>query len=263
MASLLPDIVYPGLGFAVVCLAVTTVSLRLPAFRELDWETRFFCALCCGALVNCSVVSWPALAALQELYDKHGFNLACDGASINLLHLPAPPNAVLACGLTCGYFLQDSLLLLLYPKETEKGLGGRSAYKIMWMHHVLSLLVWPYALVKNLNAVFVTYFLATEITNIGQNIFLIASRSRIFGSGLDLPIGIAWAFTFLVARVLPVPFIVYAYVRTLVLTPGGCGMETYEYLITLVTVPIPIALNLFWFYKIVSKARRMISKKKK
>ena len=51
--------------------------------------------------------------------------------------------------------------------------------------------------------------------------------------------------------------------HTLVLTPGGCGMETYEYLITLVTVPIPIALNLFWFYKIVSKARRMISKKKK
>ena len=118
-------------------------------------------------------------------------------------------------------------------------------------------------MIKNLNTVFVTYFLATEVTNIGQNTFLLASRGGIFGPGLDLPIGIAWAFTFLVARVLPVPFILYAYVRTLVLTPGGCGMSTVEYLISLVTIPIPIALNLFWFYKIVSKAKRMISKKKK
>ena len=44
-----------------------------------------------------------------------------------------------------GYFLEDSLVMALYPREVAKGLGGTSAYLIMWMHHAVSLVVWPYA----------------------------------------------------------------------------------------------------------------------
>ena len=96
----------------------------------------------------------------------------------------------------------------------------------------------------------------------GQNLFLLAQRGNIFGPGKDLPIGIAWALSFFVVRVLPVPAVLYAWAR-LHLGIAGCGCTTAEWLVSLVTVPIPIALNLFWFYKIVSKARRMVAKSSK
>ena len=46
---------------------------------------------------------------------------------------------------------------------------------------------------------------------------------------------------------------------------GGCGgnLSTAEYVVSLVTVPIPVMLNLFWFWKIVSKAKRMLYPKPK
>ena len=110
---------------------------------------------------------------------------------------------------------------------------------------------------------FTVYFLATEVTNIGQNLFLLANKAELFGKGKDMYIGLVWTLTFFVVRVLPVPYILYAYVATHVLTPGGCNYSAGEYATSLLTVPIPICLNLFWFYKIVSKAMRMLGKQKK
>ena len=150
-------------------------------------------------------------------------------------------------GPTCGYFVADSVTMALYAKESMSGMGGATPYAIMWMHHVVSMLVWPYAMVARKGAVFVTYFIATEVTNVGQNLFQLAAKAELFGKGNDLYIGLVWAFTFLVVRVLPVPYILYAYVATHVLTPGGCNLGTAEYIVSLLTVPIPIALNLFWF----------------
>lgn len=258
------DVLYPGLGFAALCLVVTIGAYYLPAFSKLEWQKRLFCALCCAALTNCSIVSWPALAGLYEMYIG-GFALSGCGDK-SLMRLEMPAGAVRACGLVCGFFLQDSLIMLLFPKETTKELGGSTAYKIMWMHHIVSLIVWPYAAVQGVGSVFVVYFMATEITNIGQNLFLLANRADVFGKGNDLPVGLVWAFTFFVARVLPVPFLVYAYFYTHIYPhTGGCGgnLSTAEYVVSLVTVPIPVMLNLFWFWKIVSKAKRMLYPKPK
>ena len=256
------DILYPCLGFAVLCSVTTVTGYYLPVFSKLEWQKRLFCALCCASLTNCCTVTWPALQGFYELY-KGGFTFGCGDAS--LLRLTAPSSCVLACGLVCGYFVQDSAIMMLFPKETTKELGGSTSYKIMWMHHIVSLFVWPYAMMQSKCVVFVAYFMATEVTNIGQNLFLLANRADLFGKGVDLYIGLVWAFTFLVARVLPVPFIMYAWFYThLYPHTGGCGgdLSTVEYFVSLITVPIPVALNLFWFYKIVSKARRMMGKSK-
>ena len=102
----------------------------------------------------------------------------------------------------------------------------------------------------------------TEITNIGQNLFMLANRGGILTS-IELPVGIAWALSFFVVRVLPVPLILFAYAYTHLYTFGSCSFSTAEFVVSCITVPIPVALNLFWFYKIVSKAQRMISKKAK
>ena len=44
--------------------------------------------------------------------------------------------AVLALGLTCGFFLADMVMMALDPKQMIKDLGGKEAYIIMWAHHV-------------------------------------------------------------------------------------------------------------------------------
>ena len=192
-----------------------------------------------------------------------GFNLDCGLAgTTNLLKMHAPPTGSFATALVCGYFAQDSLLMILYPKEMKAGLGGSSAYKIMWMHHLVSLIVWPYGLTHDTGVVFVVYFIATEATNIGANIFALANRGGFFVKQ-QLAIGILWMISFAVIRVIPVPYILYAYAKTHLSFGPSCGLTTPEFIVSLVTVPIPIGLNLFWFYKIVSKARRMIFPKKK
>ena len=40
---------------------------------------------------------------------------------------------------------------------------------------------------------------------------------------VELPIGLSWMVAFFVVRIIPVPFIFYAYVQTLILG-GGCGI---------------------------------------
>jgi len=259
--AILSDFAYPGLCFGAVCLLVTCAAAQLPLFKRLPWEKNLGCAVCCTALLNASVVSWPSLEALYTIWSTWSgmSHFSCD-SRVNILNVQAPPGAILACGLTCGYFVQDSLLMVLYPKETTKELGGPTAYKIMWMHHIISIIVWPYAMLNGVGAVFVIQNLSTEITNVGQNLFLLA-RSEVFGSGAELPIGITWMASFFVFRIIPMPFVVYVWLMTL-LTPGCAGLTIGEWVAAVVTVPIPQALNSFWFYKIVRGAIKKMSKGK-
>ena len=67
--------------------------------------------------------------------------------------------------------------------------------------------------------------------------------------------------SFFVVRVVPVPYIAYAYCNTLIVG-GGCGISTAPWVASLIMVPIPVGLNLFWFNKIVKKAIRMLGKQK-
>ena len=64
---------------------------------------------------------------------------------------------------------------------------------------------------------------------------------------------------------LPAPIVLYAWFYTHIYpNTGGCGdMLAVEFVVSLITIPIPVALNLFWFYKIVSKAMRMLNPKPK
>ena len=96
---------------------------------------------------------------------------------------------------------------------------------------------------------------------IGQNIFLLASKSDMFGKDLALPIGIVWMVMFFVVRIVPMPFVLYGWFVTHVLSPG-CGMLTAEWVLGMITVPIPQMLNAFWFYKIVNGALKKMRKKK-
>ena len=97
-----------------------------------------------------------------------------------------------------------------------------------------------------------------QVTNIGQNAYLIASRGRLLPG--EIPIGVMWIASFFLVRILPVPWLLYAYVKTMVLQ--SCGLELAELVVGRATVPIPMLLNLFWFQKMMKKLMRMFRRAK-
>lgn len=146
------------------------------------------------------------------------------------------------------------------------GLGGKTGYVVQWIHHGAAVLIWPYALSVGAANVFVVYCLATEVTNILQNLYFLVARGGFVSdpkakSLLELTVAGAWLLLFTVVRVLPIPYFVYAYVQGLLLS-GGCGISTVAWLVALFSVPIPVMLNTMWFKKMVAKYHRMLKKAK-
>jgi hypothetical protein len=123
--------------------------------------------------------------------------------------------------------------------------------------------VWPYCFATSSGVFFVVYFIATEVTNIWQNLFLLSNKVDLLPGGAQtgLVVGVLWALSFFAVRVVPVPWLVYIYSKIFVIQ--GCGMTTFQRVLGLVTIPIPICLNLYWFYLILRKARSMLFGKKK
>ncbi len=248
------DIAIPALISTPIYLLILWLSQELPALQKLDPERRRFIASCISALCNALVTSPLVIPPFFDMLSSTA-GLSCAGDAPNFARLGAPSAVATACGLTCGYFIADSVLMLMYPKSTKKELGGASGYAMMWMHHVLSLLIWPYSLMYRCGTIFVAYFLLTEVTNIGQNLFLMANRGKIVPC--EMQIGVAWALSFFAVRIIPVPLLLRAYYS--LFFAQSCGLTAFELVVGITTLPIPICLNLFWFYKIISKAQRMMS----
>ena len=77
---------YVALPFAILCAIATAISYKTPQFKALGKETQLFCACCVGSLLNCSIVSWPAIKALYEMVLASDWTFACSkgGATANL-----------------------------------------------------------------------------------------------------------------------------------------------------------------------------------
>jgi hypothetical protein len=242
-------------GFAGYSILLGVV-FQLPAFKALPRAQRVLASSCVVAFVNATIVSPLAILALWEIWES-GASLDCSGTA-NFARVPAPAMALYSCGLTLGYFVADAAVLAIFPAESKKNLGS-SGVQILWVHHVVSLFVWPYAFLTSSGVFFVVYFLATEVTNIGQNLFLLSNKVDLIPGGLI--IGVVWALAFFLVRVVPVPWLVYAYSKLFIFQ--RCGLTTFQTVLALVTVPIPMCLNLYWFYLIMRKARSMIFPKPK
>ena len=240
---------------ASVPLYLLVFSVAMRVLPIADRATKVFCASCAKDLLN-ALISGPL--ATMALCDLLLSNPASKLSGVGLLTLDMPSAAKYACAITCGFFVADCVVLLLHPSEMAKGLGGTASLRIMWVHHVLSLAIWPYAFANSISAAFALYFIATELTNIGQNVWQLAGKGGLASEAVETAVGAVWMLSFLVMRVLPVPVLARAYVQSLFLTPH-LPLATAEWLTTALSVPIPIALNLFWFSKMVKKVARMLS----
>ena len=68
-------------------------------------------------------------------------------------------------GVSCAHFVLDSAIMLLYSEDFIKALR-RPLYIQMMLHHIASVLVWPYALYRNKCCLAVAYYMCSECSNI-------------------------------------------------------------------------------------------------
>jgi len=204
-----------------------------------------------GSLANAVITSPFAYAGLFGMLSAAG---AMEGREAT------PPALLLSCGLTCGYFIFDCLVMATDP-EGSKATMGKGMFAVMWMHHIVSLLVWPYALLSQKGAWYVCYMLCTEVTNIGLNGRFLVDTWKLLPDKAALAVGLGWALSFLLVRMIPIPWILAHWMRAVVL--NSAGLPAADRVLAFFTVPIPIGLNCQWFYLIVRGAMKKLRKTSK
>ena len=132
-------------------------------------------ASCTKDLLNAVTATPCSLAALCGLLlGRPGVSLSCTAAAAGAAGAAAEPSllaqrlpalGLVACGITCGFFAADCVVLRRHGDELAAEMG-RANVRLMWPHHLLSLIVWPYCAVYGRGGVFVLYFLSTELSSI-------------------------------------------------------------------------------------------------
>ena len=100
----------------------------------------------------------------------------------------------------------------------------------------------------------------SEITNIGQHLRILIDNL----GGADHPIRIVnaatWAVGFLLIRILPIPYVLW---QQLWIGQNSSMFTAVDTVVMWCTVPLPSAMNVYWFYLIVSGILDALAEKKK
>jgi len=176
---------------APIMLGVFHLALARSAWAELPWSRRVFVASCTKDLLNAVTATPCALAALCGLLlGRPDASLSCTAAAAgaagavgaaaesSLLAQKLPAFGLVACGITCGFFAADCVVLWRHGDELCAEMG-RTNTRLMWPHHLLSLVVWPYCAVYGRGGVFVLYFISTELSSVFLNLHVLATKGDV------------------------------------------------------------------------------------
>ncbi|CAD7936323.1 unnamed protein product [Amoebophrya sp. A25] len=231
--------------FFISCLASPLVWGEIPDERKLLWHTTFV-ALCQPFYSAYAI--WDDVAAVVSWWWQNPMG--------DWLDYKPTPGIFYGVGLACGFMAMDTMTLAIWPKTLMKALR-RSMFIQMLIHHILSLIFWPYALCTQKGAVPILYFVLTEASNIFVNLrWLLENRPGWDTSSAYYITGISMLFVFFIIRVLPMPWIAFHWVRP----SSYAHCSTFQTMIFLLLLPIPLYLNAFWFKLMVKKAIRVITK---
>ena len=67
-------------------------------------------------------------------------------------------------------------------------------------HHLISVLIWPYGVLRHRLVFLILFFVSTEATNVGQHTRILLLKTGCDGTRFYLANGIGWAVAFFVVR---------------------------------------------------------------
>lgn len=155
----------------------------------------------------------------------------------HVMGAPASTAALRAVGISCGYMLYDTCYMLRHRQVRSP---------LMLMHHLLSILVWPYAALRGRALLLVLFFIITEATNIGQHTRMILLKLGLKHTKTYFVVGVSWVFFFFFVRIVPAPYLFYKLCRG-----NYAAYNTFDFSLMVATCPLPFMLNTYWFYLLV------------
>ena len=140
-----------GVCLCMLALWLHLIAPAIPAYKTREYDDKVFMA---SSFVSFyPAVTAPVLAGAAMLT----IDLA-DHAK--LMDAAPTAGALRAVGISCGYMLYDTCYMLLHRQVRSP---------LMLGHHLLSVLIWPYAVLRRRALVLVLFFIVTEVTNVGQH----------------------------------------------------------------------------------------------
>uniref|UniRef100_A0A7S1JAJ2 TLC domain-containing protein n=1 Tax=Eutreptiella gymnastica TaxID=73025 RepID=A0A7S1JAJ2_9EUGL len=123
----------------------------------------------------------------------------------------------------------------------------------MMYHHVLSIILWPYAFYVDRAVVAVAYFMITESTNLLLNFRWFLAEHEAGGHGI-LIVNVLTMISYTVVRILPIPWFVW-----MMFSMDWSQLTAVQKTLS-VSLLVPLALNLFWYKLLLGKALSMLRK---
>jgi hypothetical protein len=179
--------------------------------------------------------------------------LAYAGPSGSFLHA-ATADTLRGCGISLGYMTWDLLVMLLDARDQMRAYGGASPYVLFLIHHTLSLAAWPYAVTSGRCVYFVNYFLVSEVTNFNMSLRWFLMKCGKEGGRVYFWNGILWIPLFFTIRIAVIPRLVTAY-----FAGDWSELGANETWAARLLLPVPILLNVYWFWLIASTAIKFLA----
>jgi hypothetical protein len=170
---------------------------------------------------------------------------AAVAAATALVVEPVPNNLARAIvPITLGYMIYDLACVKLW---TPKNQGD----PLLWLHHLISMVVWPLALVYRYCDVWLLLFCAYEVSTGPLTMNAIISSAGMKKSALYALNGTVFTFTFFVVRICTIPLTMYALWFA---PPWAVAADHVPAIARHLsrTIVIPMLLNVFWWPKIAS-----------
>ena len=100
----------------------------------------------------------------------------------------------------------DCVVMIIWRRELRASMGS-AMFQQIWFHHVFSLLFWPFGLHASAAAVFICWFLLSEVTNVCLNLRTLLIKLSLTSGAPFLLVNVGFFLSFLVARIAPIPFL--------------------------------------------------------
>jgi hypothetical protein len=194
----------------------------------------------CVILYNASVTG--TLAAFEALLMHRIVEYADDGRE-RVFDVPARPAVWLAVGAIIGYMVWHMVVLFL-ERERMALVLSPSMYRLMWVHHACSVLLWPLGLYKGKACYFIAMFCASELTSVPL-------AFRTFGLRMGKPFtsslwfqgaNFTWLVIWVLIRMVPIPSMLQSLWRA-----DWAALDAVE-TVACVFCVVPILMNSWWFY---------------
>lgn len=204
-----------------------------PNEKKVLWHTTIVAGFCPLMMVKTAstelykIYQWKSQYPLQNMMSDYK-------ASAAIFYL---------IGLSCGYMLFDTLCMIVFSKPLIKAMRA-PLFLQMILHHLASLILFPYALCSGVSVVYIVFNAFTEITNPCLNLrWILENHPSTSGTRLNRFMNIAFVLVFFVLRMIPLPFLLV----NCFLPWNHVSLTWFQSFIVIFFLPVPFYLNAFWF----------------